>query len=609
MEKNAPHCLDLNAMTSHGWMDQDLPSATAPTLRQDAPIPPFRQLFEDAESIRELLRPFFTEAHRGEMRSPSLDAALPLRTVAFDEHHPLPCVWACPDRLPEPPFRVVLPGPVSVLLLEVVRIQQLDDETFASTLPPVVVRLGQRHEPRLEVTHSELHVQFGLHLAGVSEGPAGGEAQLIDLSSSGLGVRLRDPSRFPTLAPGQVLTNLSVHSRKPFADAPRAEVRHVERDLQRGELRCGLRMLFDEPSSQARWMRRIAPFVHPFTRSGHVWATSTWSLYEDSGYFHLSDKTPHAFSHLKSAFACASRRMDAAPELGSQISWPSIHGVEATMSLLRVYEGTSLVYQVARRRRQLDSALGRRMLREINLHAFDNARADPELRWMLVYVQDAGARFSRRAYLDYARRVSHRELTALVPFHAWEGDSSATPARLPPRLSIDDASADEREVLAHVIARDFPSPYMEALDLRPHSFDLAGVRSRWAARGLSRQRSVRILSWDGKPSAAGVFELAEEGLHLFGLLDVVRLYPLVGGGEAFFPYLLDDAASWFHTRGKSRFVYFAEEANRSRPLRPALRDLGGATEIIFSTSLLPDFLEHLHRVTAPAGQPVGMELH
>jgi hypothetical protein len=171
---------------------------------------------------------------------------------------------------------------------------------------------------------------------------------------------------------------------------------------------------------------------------------------------------------------------------------------------------------------------------------------------------------------------------------------------LPEGLEISPAKPAEIGGLLRFLARSRPRPYVEALDLVPERFDLASIKAIWGRAGLARERAVLIARRDQQPLAAAVVEAAEDGLHLFHLLDAVRLYPLAPGGEASFCSLLKEARSWYLRKGKEVFVCLLEgDTLLPTDLLEGLRDLGLADMSILSAELLPELLEHIHAITVP----------
>lgn len=360
---------------------------------------------------------------------------------------------------------------------------------------------------------------------------------------------------------------------------------------------CCLELTWESPAARRLWEEEVDRLVNPRTCRSGTWASNLWELYDRSGYFQLSGKSPAHFAHLRSPFAVASRRLDLAPQIGCQIVWTSGRGAEAALSLLNLYEGTSMVCQVARRKDEPSPASARQMLRDINLHAFEQVQKNPALQWILVYVQEGGARWSRLAYQTFAESKRDEALSFVVPFRAMEASVHASPAASAWRVGR--ASLREQGQLLNAVRRSQSQAYAEALDLVPGRLGLDGIRSSWGQAGLVRERELVVARRDGRPVLAAVFESAQDAVHLFGLLDCVRFFQLDDSAEAAIPSVIDAARHWYRARGKEQFVCFFEAAFLPYAEQPGLRDLGAANEMGFSTTLLPEFLEHLYLITAP----------
>jgi hypothetical protein len=252
---------------------------------------------------------------------------------------------------------------------------------------------------------------------------------------------------------------------------------------------------------------------------------------------------------------------------------------------------------VARRRDEEGGASAREMLRQVNLHAFEQLQRDPGFEWTLVYVQEGGARWSHLAYQTFTESMLSTGLTCLIRFRAME--STRTFPTDHSGFRAGEATAEEQAYFFSALSRLRPPPYLEALDLVPERFDLQSIRNRWGRAGFSRQRALLVARDGAQAVAAAVLESAQDALHLFGLLDCVRLFPLTPGGEAAYPVLLGAARSWYLARNKSSFVCFYEAESLDAAQQSGLHDLGAANLMAFPRLLMPDFLEHLWLVTSP----------
>ena len=162
------------------------------------------------------------------------------------------------------------------------------------------------------------------------------------------------------------------------------------------------------------------------------------------------------------------------------------------------------------------------------------------------------------------------------------------------------ATAAEATAMGAALERIRPALYCNALDLTPARIGFQAVEAAWDAAKLARRREVFVIEIDGVCVAGAVFELGEDGVHLFGLLDLVRAYPLVPGGEAHIPKLVRAAQGWFRDQGKQRFVLMLEDdAWFGNDVRDGVVDMGESDAVVLSVDRLPEFLEHLYEITAP----------
>lgn len=562
------------------------PASSPRLLAGGPPASAIQEWLAAPSEIRERLSALFADpSTTATVRGPD---GLLLRATgqAFEPDAARPCLFRFPVA-PRLPTVLTLASPFAAYCF------QIDDAERRggawATAQPEGVWVWRRRAERRQRAPEEMEVR----LKDEEGAPLSAALPVRELSFRSLCVAL-NAGPAPWLAVGaRVRMVLTAPSGEPLSLQGR--VARIDDD---GEAR-GVLVLEPGAALDPRWQAWVCRALHPRTRWGKTWAASSWALYEQSGYFHLSSQAPHQFTRLKAAFTQACRKLDHAPELGGQISWPSARGIEASLSLLRLYAATTLVYQVARRKDDEAPSNGREVLRAVNLHAFEQLRRSPEPGWLLIFVQDAGARWSRLAYRTFGERLGPTR-GCVVPFRAISHRAAPATRRERDGLDLQDPTPEQRELFLAQLERTRPAAYLEALDLRPGRLALGDLEEAWRRRGLTRRRAVRMLLHRGRPVAASVLELADEGLHLFGLLDCARLYPLRPGAEVFFPRLLEDAQGWFSSQGRARFVHLAEDAGiGASPTAPGAEDLGMARLIAFPKEELPAFLDHLHRITAP----------
>jgi hypothetical protein len=511
-----------------------------------------------------------------------------------DGAYPLQIALEDPDTL-EFPFELELIGYNSIYRFPVtrgLRVGGPGENRVAIPLPARLVRLQHRASRRAEAP-PECTITF--------QHPAFPDLRIHrpvrDLSFQGLCFDTRLD---------QDMIRAGLHLRDVVITAPGGDTMRCDADVRvvfpaadgRGA-GCGVQLQLATPGDRTTWQELVGSTLHPSTRLGGTWSEDSWDLYTASGYFSLSGKSQPHFALLKAPFASVTRKVDAAPNVGCQVAWPSERGVEASLSLLKIYEHTWFGFQMAKLPgAPADGASGREVLRDIHLRAYEHAQNDPNLRWTMGLVQ-ASARWSKLVHYDLPVRYLDSGLACTTDFHALQFD---VPDRLPAAAdtaAIGLASATETARLLDGLRWRRPWVYREALDLVPERFELGGLCQQWQDAGLTRERALLVARQGGQVVAAAVVESADPGLHLFGLLDVVRLYPTVPAGLAAFDALLDAAAAWYAARGRTQFTCLLEDGPVPDCAHLAPRDLGRGTLTLLSTELIPSFLEHVSEVTAP----------
>jgi hypothetical protein len=323
-----------------------------------------------------------------------------------------------------------------------------------------------------------------------------------------------------------------------------------------------------------------------------------WSVYGRCGYFALSGKEPRDFQQLRRAFV-STASLDGALHVGCHVVWPGTDSkAVAALSTLKVYSGAWLGFQTAKIKGDVDGGSSRTVLRDINLRIYEHVQRDPDLRWVIGYVQAKRA-WSALVHLELPTRYVQTGEAAIVRFRALEV-SVDIQWTLDEGPEISFAGAAEVAALARSVARLRPAPYCDALDLSPGRMDMGANKRLWQGIRFERERTILVARKNGLAVAAAVLELAAEGAHLFGLLDLVRVYPLVQGGEDCFAHLLEAAKIWYRERGRRRCVCFLEEGfTLPQAIIDRMGDMGEADMTILAAHRVPELLEHLYEVTAP----------
>lgn len=489
-----------------------------------------------------------------------------------------------PGPPPAPPFDIAFGHFNSVFSFRIDR-GAVQLESVIAPLPERVTRRRLRVHRRAPAPRGA--VVALRHPCGASELVR----PLVDVSVGGFAFRLRSDDE--AFAVGSALAGVVV----TFPDRPpvhgRGEIRHAD-----GGRRCGVRFTPASHADREAWTAATDECLYANTRVADDAAKALWELYARAGYFELSGKNEEQFIARHEAFHAANRRLGHARGIGCQVVWPSTRGVEAAVTMLKPYTRAWVGFQLARRRDGTPGDEPRRILREVILHGYEYPQRDPDFEWLVTWVQESG-RFSRLLMHELTARYGKRDqLAAIVRFHALEAQTDRTLAVPPADVEVGAPAPDELATALAAIRRTRPWPYVAAHDLTPERFDLAPVREAWRAAGLARERDVLIARRGGRVEAVAVLELAEDGVHLYALFDVVRLFAVTPGGAASFPWLLEAARRWYAARGKKTFVYFCED-DPAPAVALGFADLGAADMTVLAAALLPEQLVHAWEITAP----------
>lgn len=536
------------------------------------------------ERIAARLRALAATRARAEIRS-AHDPESPVVPARLDPERGLLMEWHPDLASLEPPFAVRVEGPFSTLSF-------VHDTLHWPRLPtPSHATVIHRRQMRRVPVPSGAKVLL--------RGLPGHDMDLCmhDVSFGGVSATLDATVGCEALARGATVPEVIVTWRGGPGLRFSGHIRHRSAGPRAGDHMIGLR-LCDAPEDQReRWAREVETLLYPNTRSyGHDYA-SIWNLFEESGYFDISQCVQQTadFLQLRSAFETSYGKIDGAPELGCLATWQSPTRVEASITGLRVWSRSWFGMQLARNpvRPHIvrsDSA----PLRDIIFHVFERAGANPDLDWIVHYVRDDSPGFSRVLFRDLVLSVPG---SCGVPFEAWKFDVTMLGDWTMPNVST--ATPAERDAVLATLPALRPRPYLEALDLLPERFDQAELREQWEAHGLQRERALLVAREDGEVVAAALVEACEDGLHLYGLLDGVRLFELRPGGRDRFPALLVAANEWFYAMGKSAFVCFDEDAQGDLMQSCGGSSLGRAVTTYLPRTATPQLLERVAELTTP----------
>jgi hypothetical protein len=422
-----------------------------------------------------------------------------------------------------------------------------------------------------------------------------------DVSRGGLA--FAPSASFGDIRAGDVIANAVVEWRGRLRVRMDLHVRHVSEHDGSGRRVAGAQIEFASSDDARHWGTEVDGLTESTTRADGSWTHDLWELYERSGYFGLSNKTPAEFEFLREVFEQSSRKLARAPDLGTQIVWPSTRGIESSVSLVALNHHAIFLYHVARRHGNPPvGSTGRTILHDVYSRAIGWIAASPVAKWLVVWVQDAGD-FSKKLHLDFVRQQSDHAHAGIERFRALEVSAQLAsetrvsttlrPSLRPGAWTTRAARFEDSVEIGAAIAARLPSCVVEALGLT-QPFERRW--SAWDDSSLLRGRDIVVAERDGLIGAVAVIECAEDGIHLYGLLDVMRVIPVrdfPGATEA----LLAHAREMFQQIGKRTFIFACDPDVPHEQWPADAIDLGLTHCTVISTTLLPRFADHAWELT------------
>ncbi|AUX46132.1 hypothetical protein SOCE26_076370 [Sorangium cellulosum] len=577
----------LRALVDAGAAKAAAASLFRPCAAEAAQVREVREVIDDPRRVRDILS--FLLRKKGVVRR-AAESAPPL-CVMLSEVGVGTVRWFGIEGWNEA-AAVEIAGHNSVFRFST-RAEQVRPGEIVSPLPERMERLRKSLQQRgveVELTARFLHPHW-LHLPPV-------EAEVVDVSFSGL--RL-------ALGPGQppLQPRLKLALELPDGDDGvihlQGEVRSVSHVDDAPAQLCSVHVVASRREDERRWLRLVSRILHATTYGGTVWQAELWELFNLSGYFNLSGRRPEHFESIKPSFLTMAQRAAEVPHLLYNVACLSEHGIEGNFSIMKPYQSTWMLHQLAKKPRSTSNLSSRQVLRDIFTRCFEHAQADPECRWVIIYAE-AHVPWSERSFFEFARQHERTGQVLSLPFRLL-GVDAPDPVREAAwsgaPFEIGEATAQEQSELLEHLQQTSPRMYTEALDLVPDRFAMGPCIERWRSAGLERDRALLVARQDGEPVAAAVLELGELGTNLFRLLDSVRLVPLRPGGDAAFSALLDAACAWFQRHDRTSFVHFGERGHLTYTGQASLNDLGEGRLWIIAMDLVPEFMEHIYRLTMP----------
>jgi hypothetical protein len=520
-----------------------------------------------------------------------------VRAAHFDKYDGV-IGWKAEGPMPALPFAMEAFGYSSVLYFRVEK-AWMENGLWMMPLPVELTRYRHRWLRRAP-TNTECWLSFGHPLWPQVRV----HRKMLDVSYEGLSF-MTEPGE-DLLYPGMRIPVMEVEMPGKAPVKLFAEVRNIA-STPKGR-RCGMWVNPIGEEQAEAWRELVEEQMHPKTRVAGDWNDAVWDVFEKSGYFRLSGKDPTKFEEFKREFYDTQNKLQGRPRLGFRVVRPMEgNKVEASISVVKPYSGSWLTHQVARQHPagEHKRASAREALRDIYLRGYEPAQVDPDVKWFFAYCE-ARVRWMRFTKFDFAQWYEHTGQSAAIDFRLMEGESDRDWPAIPDDVEIATPTEDELGLMFKQIEATKPVAFREALDLVPERFHMNSTKALWNSAELSREREPFVARHNGQPVAIGIFEAANPGLNLFQILDSVRIVPLRDDSKPEVQdamlALLTRAAEWFRERNRRVFVHYVESATVEYAERAALADLGEGVLWIISSSLLPEFIEHLCESTTPRNE-------
>jgi hypothetical protein len=551
-----------------------------------------RARIADAEQIRRIFRALAREHAVGTFAGSEVRATL-AGFVTRAETGITALRWTCTAAPPSADAVLDLAGALSLFRCPLELESQLDGR-LETKVPSFLERLRTRSQARVRAP-----TRVVVHLRPSASRSV--DRELHDVSRDGIAFAVANQD---SVYPGSIIEDASIDWQGRLRIRADLVVKHVSEKPCEGRRIAGAVATFASPEDAAHWELEVEPLVDPNVRTGGTWSRDLWELFEKSGYFSLSNRSPQDFFRLRGPFVTVSRKLSVCDQSGIQAIWPSGRGIEASSSVAPLNDETVFMYQLGRRHGSPPlGGSGRAMVHAVFSRTIRWIISRRAFRWVVAWVQDAG-RFSKRLQLDFVRRHENGTDASVIRFRVLQ-----VPTRLPAARAVQEGHtelpeewapaakgwairaagrADQDDIRSAAIA-SLPSSFVaahaigRALEEPPRAIEECAPK---------RGREVLVAELDGRVHAAATVDWAEEGLHLYGLFDVLRIIPMGPLASQTAPLLLERARQRYAALAKEAFVFAADADADSQGWPAGASDLGVTYCTVMSSELLPLLAEH-----------------
>ncbi len=422
------------------------------------------------------------------------------------------------------------------------------------------------------------------------------ELMVHDVSDGGVGVV--DESDEPLFVAGQRLPRVKVAWKGGEELTSEAKVTHISRNPSHQGYRYGIELRLDA-GARRRWGQFVDGLLAPRASLNSVHPNSLLEAYQSSGYMNLSGKRPEDFARLRQWFLSSSERLLAAGHVGATFAAGEVTRPEAFCHQAQVWPGSWLFYQLCRLPNGRTLATSDdQVLVDLYQRAFSFVQRQPEARWLVTYIQ-ADAGYSRAVHCGCVERWPAINATDVRRVTVLAIDCQSDISGVASRESELVTSDEDVATVAALLRARLPHAYVEATGLGDPVLKINRLEKQWEAAGLERWRRVVVAKRQGSVVGAAVLEAASPGMHLFGLLDCVRIFTFTDDSPGVVRDLLLEAKRWYVTLGRSQFIYFKDrQFDAYTPDQGA--SLGDSDIVVQAVDRIPLLLEHVYQLAAPS---------
>ncbi|MBK8009902.1 MAG: hypothetical protein IPK13_01020 [Deltaproteobacteria bacterium] len=442
------------------------------------------------------------------------------------------------------------------------------DGRLRLAFPDCLREFGFRSSRRASV---EASVPLSLRASHPHLPQAGVSKAVLEISAGGLAFELL-PEK-DVLFPHDVFDRVEI-------DLPDQSIRAtgVLRNVftsSEGRVKCGVELIdFETSADRLAWREYVFGAIYPsidIVRGDEV--NRGWEALGEAEY---ADRWTLTAQEARRRQAYHSAWSKVSPLDGYTLVMSNEGLKEGTVAANSMYPRTWLLHQLgihcARRTKEQRPRFFE-IAREIYTTLAYIAQHLAEADYFVLYVE-AHSRWTRLLFDDFVERYSDKDafvFTCREVFRCFPSDAIVAALRPTKGVTVRPAAADELTKLSdHLRVTLSPLEY-DAFSYGPDEIDLSGFSRECEERQYRRHRTIYVAAVEGQVVSAAIAESADEGISVFGLLNIAWICDLSRGPwtEEARAALLSQLIRHYHQLDVQLFVY-SEPDDEWRTLNESL---------------------------------------